>query len=72
MGMASMDAVLNDTVYKLAAITELLQTPERASELSPNTFSGIRIMLEEIAKSITVVRLKRTDDSVLMCRRYAG
>lgn len=36
--------------YKLAAITELIGTPEAARELSWDAYNGIRIVLEESAE----------------------
>lgn len=38
--------------YKLAAITELIGTPETARELSQDAYSGLRIVLEESAEEL--------------------
>ena len=36
--------------YKLAAITELISTPEAARKLTREAYSGIRLVLEESAE----------------------
>lgn len=46
---------LHNSAYKLMAVSELISTPERAAELSHDAFSGMRIVLEETAKSLLVV-----------------
>lgn len=38
--------------HKLVAITELIDTPEDARELSRDVFSGMRITLEEVAEQL--------------------
>jgi hypothetical protein len=45
----------SQVAYKLAAITELIGTPEEARELSQDAFSGIRIGLEESAELLLSV-----------------
>ncbi|MEI7816317.1 MAG: hypothetical protein WCI45_03895 [Desulfuromonadales bacterium] len=38
--------------YKLTAVTELIGSPEEARELTRDTYSGIRILLEESAEML--------------------
>jgi hypothetical protein len=38
--------------YKLSAVAALLDTVERAAELGYNTWSGIRIILEEVTAAL--------------------
>jgi len=52
------------SAYKLMAIAELMETPERALQLSQNTYSGIRIVLEETAKSLLIVLDQGNPDPV--------
>ena len=47
-GNGTMD--FSQVAYKLAAVSELINTPEEARELTRDSYSGIRIVLEESAE----------------------
>jgi hypothetical protein len=46
-GNGTMD--FSQAAYKVAAVTESINTPEAAKKLTGSAFSGMRIVLEEVA-----------------------
>ena len=46
------NTTIENSAYKLKAVATLLDSPERTKELDIEVFSGIRIILEEIAEQL--------------------